>query len=156
MYNFYKSELNPTSNTGEIGGDISTEVVSGYLGELFQRVDAPPSSSDLSTVYYRKIFVTNDHDFTSSETRLWLDAEQHRGQIAVATQTGTSYSIPSGQAEPTGISSWANPQNYADGLEVGSLAVGAQTGIWIRQTLTSIEEPDPYASLRLYIGGIVE
>ena len=156
MYNFYKAEYNPNNLTGQVGGSSTTINLSGYLGELFPRVDAPPTESDRVYTQYRKIFIKNEYDSTSNNTRLWLDAEQHRGQIAIAVQTGVSYSITSGSVEPTGISSWANPQNYANGLEIGTLTANSITGVWVRQTLTSITEPDPFVSLRLHIGGILE
>ena len=155
-YIFYKSASNPTTTGEVVGGDITTVELSGYLGELFPRVDAPPEDTNLSTVQYRKIFVKNEYTFSSANTRLWLDAEQHRGQIAIAVQTGLSDTIANGLAAPSGISDWANPTNFSNGLEIGTLGVNSYTGVWLRQTLTDIHEADPYASLRLYVGGIIE
>lgn len=156
MFTFYKSEYNPSTTGSVVGGNITTLPLSGYLGELFPRVDSPPEESTGSAVQYRKIFVKNEYEFSSSNTRLWLDAEQHRGQIAIAIQTGVSNTIANGLATPTGISSWANPTNYSNGIEIGTLGSNTATGVWLRQTLTNITEPDPYASLRLYVGGILE
>lgn len=156
MFVFYKSSLNPTNTTGEVGGNITSTALSGYLGELFPRVDAPPSEATGSYNQYRKIFVKNEYSTASDYTRIWLDAEQHRGQISLAFQSGESYSVANGTTEPTGITAWTNGRNYSEGLEVGTLAANSSTGVWIRQTLSSITEEDPFASVRIYIGGILQ
>lgn len=156
MFVFYTPQYNPTTTGSTIGGNITNNELSGYLSELFPRVSAPPEESTGSYIQYRKIFIKNEHTLQSLNTRLWLDAEQHRGQIAIAVQTGVSNTIANAASEPTGISDWANPSNYSNGLEIGTLTAGSHTGVWLRQTLTAITEPDPYASLRLYVAGIVE
>jgi hypothetical protein len=155
-FSFYLPESNPSTTGSQIGGAITSSPLSGYLGELFPRIEAPPVNSSLSFVQYRKIFVKNEYNFGSANTRLWLDAEQHRGQIAVAVQTGVSDTIANALAVPSGISDWASPTNYSNGLEIGTLGSNSYTGVWVRQTLTDISEPDPYASLRLYIGGLLD
>lgn len=155
MFIFYKSSLNPSNTTGEVGGNISSSELSGYLGELFPRVDAPPVESTGEYAQYRKIFIKNTYESSSLNTRIWLDAEQHRGQISLASTSGASYSIANGLTEPSGISPWTNGRNYAEGLEIGTLASNSSTGVWIRQTLSNITEEDPFASVRIYIGGII-
>lgn len=156
MFIFYKSQLNPSNVTGEVGGNISSYVLSGYLNELFPRVDAPPVESTGEYIQYRKIFIKNEYESSSTNTRIWLDAEQHRGQISIASISGASYSITNGLTEPTGISSWTNGRNYAEGLNLGTLSANSSTGVWIRQVLSNITEEDPFASVRIYIGGIVQ
>lgn len=156
MFKFFKSLHNPSNLTGSVGGEISTVELSGYLGELFAYVASPPEETTGAYYQYRKIFVKNEHEFSSTNTRLWLDAEQHPGQISISIQTGGSATMANATTEPSGISSWTNPTNYSEGIEIGTISPNAHTGIWLRQTLSNITEPDPYASLRLYIGGIVD
>lgn len=155
MLKFFISEYNPRHLTGQIGGGIATEL-SGYLGEVFCNVQAPPVESTGTYYQYRKIFLKNEYNFTLSNVKIWLDAEQYPGQISLAGQTGTSYSISNATVEPTGISPWAHAVNYADGLEIGTFSSNYYTGIWLRQSLTNIQEPDPFVSLRLYAGGTQE
>lgn len=156
MFKFFKASYNPQNLTGEVGGNISSSELSGYLGELFQRVDSPPAESTGEYNQYRKIFVKNTYDSSSVNTRLWLDAEHHRGQISLAIQTGESYSIGNGLVEPSGISNWTNGRNYSEGVEIGTLASNSSTGVWIRQSLSNITEEDPFASVRIHIGGIIQ
>ena len=154
MFIFYKSEFNPTNLTGQVGGDITSVELSGYLGELFVHREAPPYESTGVYYQYRKIFVKNDYDVSLTDVKMWFDAEEHPGQISMAAQTGASYSIANGTIEPTGITVWSSPNNYSEGIDLGDLSAGAHTGVWLRQALTNISEDEPYASLRINIGGI--
>lgn len=155
-FEFYKPQYNPANLTGQVGGTISSSLLSGYLGELFCIVDAPPPDTEEIVYQYRKLFIKNSWTAVSANTRCWFDAVQHPGQISVALQTGGPGLIANAQTEPVGITDWTSPSNYIDGLNLGTLNVGSSTGLWIREKLENITEPDSFASLRLYIGGIDE
>ena len=156
MFKFYKSEYCPSDLTGQVGGNITQYELSGYLGETFAYTVAPPEEYSGAYYQYRKVFVKNTYSSTSTNTRLWLDAEQHPGQIAIAIATGQlSNSITGSSNAPQGVSSWASPQNYSQGILVGTMTSNSSTGVWLRQKLQNITEPDPYSSLRIYVGGIL-
>lgn len=154
MYHFFKPEYNPNNLTGQIGGNISPTVLSGYLGELFVHDDAPPSGTDLNTYQYRKVFIKNSYGSTSLSTRVWVDALEHNEQIALATG-GALANTTTGAVEPAGVTNWSYASNYIEGLNLGTIANNGYTGIWIRQELTNITTPDPYATFRLVVGGLV-
>ena len=154
-FRFYKSEYNPTGLTGEAGGGITADELSGYLGELFAYQYAYPAETTGSRVQYRKIFIRNDYGRISEDTRLWFDAQHVSGQIAVALET-TGITTGTVTGAPPGLSGWGYPQSYTGGFRLGNLAHDEFVGIWLRQTLTSIEAANPYTSLRLYVGGIIE
>jgi hypothetical protein len=154
-FRFYKSEYNPTGLTGEAGGGITTDELSGYLGELFAYQYAYPADTTGSRVQYRKIFVRNDYGRISEDTRLWFDAQHVSGQIAVALDVQVT-GVGLVNFAPSGLSGWSYPQNYTGGFKLGDLDHNEFAGVWLRQTLTNIEVANPYTSLRLYVGGIVE
>jgi hypothetical protein len=154
-FRFYKSEYNPTGLTGKVGGGISTDELSGYLGELFAYQYAYPPETTGSAVQYRKIFVRNTFGKVSEDTRLWFDAQHVSGQIAVALDV-TGATTGTVIFPPSGLSGWSYPQNYTGGFKLGNLDNNETAAIWLRQTLANIETTNPYTSLRIYIGGIVE
>jgi hypothetical protein len=154
-FKFFKSQFNPTGLTGKVGGSIVETELSGYLGELFAHQYAYPIESTGAVVQYRKVFVKNEYSMTSTDTRIWLDAQHTSGQIYLALQTG-SLGTGSVQRPPSDLYGWVAPNSYSGGLNIGTLHPTESTGIWLRQTLTSIESSNPYTSLRLYVGGIVE
>lgn len=155
MFKFYKSEYNPPSLTGQVGGDISSEMLSGYIGELFYNVSVPPSGVNTTFYQYRKVFIKNEHAALSSNTRLWIDAIEHPSQISIALSLGLDDISSTATGQPVGVSGWVAPSNYAEGLSIGTLNSNAYTGVWVRQALSGISTPDPYASFRIYAGGIV-
>ena len=66
-----------------------------------------------------------------------------------------STTFPTG--EPTGVNTWVSPADYNAGLVLGTLSGnGGTSGLWIRQTLSGINVGDPYASFRVYVGGLIE
>jgi hypothetical protein len=154
-FRFYKSEYNPTGLTGLVGGDITVDELSGYLGELFAYQYAYPSEVTGAVVQYRKIFVKNTYVVVSYDTRLWFDAQHVSGQMAVALQTGGP-GTGAVNSTPSGLSGWSYPENYTGGFRLGDLSDNATAAVWLRQTLVNIETPSPYTSLRIYVGGIVE
>lgn len=155
MYNFYHPQSNPRNLTGQVGGAISSTLFSGYLNELFYHIAAPPSGLD-PTYQYRKLFVKNEFLASSTDTRVWIDAIDHVDQISISFITGSNNAtIATPSTEPAGVVEWVSPTTYADGLEIGTLNINASTGIWLRETLSNIVEEDPFASFRLYVGGIV-
>lgn len=155
MYQIYHAEYNPNNLTGVVGGDIGTSLLSGYIGELFYEITSPPSGLDTTEYQYRKVFIRNTHTTTSYYTRVWIDAAEHIEQLSLATPTGLVDSSPTPTDQPTGVSGWTTPENYAEGLSLGTLTVNGYTGLWIRQSLSGITSPDPYATFRLYVGGII-
>lgn len=154
-YRVYKSEYNPSNLTGQVGGDISSQILSGYINELFQHVSSPPSGISTTAYQYRKVFIKNTYSNVSTNTRVWFDAVEHETQIALANSTGMTDIGSSSTGQPIGISGWTSPSNYAEGVSIGTLSPNAYTGVWIRQALSGVSSPDPYATFRLYIGGIV-
>lgn len=156
MFNIYLSEYNPNNLTGQVGGDISSSTLSGYVTELFPHVSSPPSGTSESHVQYRKVFVKNEYDYASDETRIWIEGAEHPDQVSVAIATGVSEVLASGTVAPTGNGAWRTPTNYANGISIGTLPASSYSGIWIRQTLSGIASADPYVSFRLYIGGVLE
>lgn len=155
MYTFYHPQSSPQNLTGQVGGAISSVIFSGYLNELFFHVAAPPSGID--PVYqYRKLFIKNEFLASSTETRIWIDAIDHSDQISIGFTSGSNnLTITNPSTEPTGVT-WSEPTTYADGILIGTLTVSSSTGLWLRQTLSNIVEEDPFATFRLYVGGIVE
>lgn len=152
MFIIYHSEYNPDDLTGVVGGELTSTPLSGYIDELFRTVEAPPSGLEEAAYQYRKVFVKNEHDSNSTNVRAWIDALEHSGQIAMAVGTNTDTSYV--DEEPT-VSDWYTPTNYSDGISLGDLSIGSYTGIWIRQTLSGISVADPYATFRIYVGGLV-
>jgi hypothetical protein len=155
MFVFYESSQNPTGLTGTVGGTATTTPLSGYLGEVFTHVTAPPSGTQTG-FQYRKVFVKNEYSADSTLTRVWLDAVEHPDQITLdleATAGDTSLT-PTG--EPASVTGWSAPGNYAEGISLGTLSANTSTGLWIRQALSNITHRDPYATFRLYVGGIIE
>lgn len=155
MFKVYKPEYNPANLTGIVGGGISSYPVSGYLNELFYHIDAPASGIDTSTVQYRKVFVKNTYSSTSTYTRVWIEAIEHEDQIYIANCTGLVDSTLSPSTPPSGVSGWTAPSNYTEGLNLGTLNPNGYTGFWLQQYLSGISDPDPYATFRLRIGGII-
>jgi len=155
MFKFFQAQYNPQDLTGTVGGSISTLELSGYLGELFTYTVAPPEEYTGAYYQYRKIFVMNDYESSSSNTRLWLDAQQHPDQISIAVQTGGTPTVANASTEPNGITTWAQPSNFSEGVEIGTMTSSSYTGVWLRQKLSEVTEADPYSSLRIYIGGII-
>ena len=154
-FRFFTSEYNPTGLSGLVGGGISSLELSGYLGELFSFAEAYPIDVNIPVYQYRKLFVVNNYGQECSDVRVWIDSEHVTGQIELCLEytVGTTGGISS---EPVGLAgSWSAPKNYAQGLAVGSLLNGESKGVWLRQTLVGISSSNPYASLRLYAGGVL-
>lgn len=152
MFEYYLPEHNPDNLTDQVGGEVSSVNLSGYLGEVFTHVVVPPEGAD-GVVQYRKVFIKNAHSFTSTQTRIWLDAVEHPDQISVALGTNTD-TIADATTEPSSVT-WSTPSNYSDGLTIGDMGPGDASGVWIRQTISGVSESDAYATFRLNIGGIV-
>lgn len=155
MFVFYKSEYNPNNLTGEVGGGITSSALSGYLGELFYYISSPASSIDDVTHQYRKIFVRNEYTKTSYYTRVWIDAIEHSDQISIAIASGLDDTSSTPTGEPVGVTGWSSPTNFANGVSIGTITPNSYTGFWVRETLSGISSPDPYATFRLYVGGII-
>tara|TARA_R110002074_G_scaffold402324_1_gene607046 strand:+ start:96379 stop:96852 length:474 start_codon:yes stop_codon:yes gene_type:complete len=155
-FQIYKPEYNPSDLTGQVGGNIGSEILSGYINELFQHISSPPSGLDTTSYQYRKVFIKNEHTSTSTNTRVWVDAIEHVDQISLAESTGVEDSSTSSTGEPVGISGWRSSSNYAEGVSLGTLTSNAYSGVWIRQALSGVSTPDPYATFRIYVGGIVQ
>lgn len=154
MYTFYKPSNNPAGLSGSVGGSISSTQLNGQLGELFAHVEGPPEG--VSGVYqYRKVFVKNEYASISTYTKAWFDQADHIDQISMALELSGSETVSSPLVSPTGIGVWSTPTNYVDGLSLDTLSISQSTGLWIRQYLTGISEEDPFATCRLYVGGII-
>lgn len=154
MYHFFQSQYNHLSLTGTVGGNISSTGLSGYLGELFYHNAAPPTGTNLTTYQYRKVFIKNGYSTESTETKVWVDALEHDGQISIANSYNLTDSS-NADTEPTNVTGWVETSNYVDGLDIGTLVSNGYTGLWIRQELNGITSPDPYATFRLYVGGLI-
>jgi len=154
---FYNSTNNPTGLSGTVGGTADTNTpLSGYLGELFTHVFSPPSGLNISGAFqYRKVSVKNGHSSTSRETRAWLDAVEHSGQVSIALEASTNQTSTSPTGEPSNVTTWSSAADYNSGLELGNMLAGSISGIWIRQELSGIQSPDPYASFTIVVGGLV-
>lgn len=153
-FKVYHSQYNSSSLTGQVGGGISSSLLSGYLSELFYHVEAPPSGTTDVFYQYRKVFIKNTYSTTSDQTKVWLDALEHPEQISIALSASMSDSSTTPTGQPAGVTGWLNPTTYATGLSIGSLTPNAYTGIWIREALSGISTADPYSSFRLVVGGI--
>lgn len=154
MFKFFMPTYNPTGLDGTVGGAITSTQLSGYIGEILATVSSAPSGATTGAYQYRKIFVKNQYSTTSMETKIWLDAVEHSEQIAIGLASGNdTTSTP--LTEP-GIDSWATPTNWSEGLYVGTLTANSSTGIWIRQHLSGISVGDPYATFRVYVGGLIQ
>ena len=155
-FDIYKPEYNPSNLTGQVGGNIGSEVLSGYVNELFQYVVSPPSGINTTAYQYRKIFIKNTYDGTSTNTRVWIDAIEHEEQISMSISASLADTSSSSTGQPIGVSSWRSPSNYAEGVSIGTLTPSAYTGVWLRQALSGVSNPDPYATFRIYVGGIIQ
>jgi hypothetical protein len=69
----------------------------------------------------------------------------------VERATDQSIPIPTGTA-PTSVT-FSDPYNFSGGISIGTLTGTESTGIWIRQTLSGIHRPDPYATFIISFGG---
>lgn len=154
-FQVYKPEYNPMNLTGQVGGDIGAEVFSGYIGELFYHVTTPPSGVSTTEYQYRKVHIKNTYTSTSEYTRVWLDAVEHPDQIAICPASGLDDSTSTPTGEPLGVTGWRSPSNYSEGISLGTMTTNSYTGVWVRQALSGITSPDPYATFRLYVGGVV-
>ncbi len=153
--NFYHAANNPTGLTGTVGGAVSTDVISGYLGELFAHVAAPPTGTNTGVVQHRKVYIQNNYGTTSLGTKVWIDGLEHSGQIHIAPESGANQSITHPTGTPENVTGWVDPVNYLSGMDFGDITSGAASGIWIRQTLSGIQVEDPYATFTLHAGGLV-
>lgn len=153
-FKIYKSEYNPSNLTGQVGGDISSSTLSGYIDELFYNISTNPEGID-TTYQYRKVFIKNEYATQSTNTRIWIDALEHDDQISLCVATGLTDTSTSPTGEPLGVTSWSLPRNYAEGIDLGSIGPSTYSGVWIRQSLSGVTSPDPYATFRIYVGGIV-
>lgn len=155
MYQIYHAQLNPANLVDEVGGAISSSLVSGYVGELFQYISAPPSGSETSEYQYRKVFIKNTYAGISSQTRVWIEALEHSGQVHIALATSSVETTEDGTTAPPYVTGWVDPQNYSEGLDLGTISPGSSKGIWLKQTLSGVSEADPYVSFRISVGGIL-
>lgn len=155
MFEIYKSQYNPVDFTGQVGGNIGSEVLSGYVNELFQHVTSPPSGVNETAYQYRKIFIKNTYITASTHTRVWIDAIEHPEQITMDNSSGLADTTYASTGEPVGVTGWNTTTNYDDALSIGTLNPNAYTGVWLRQSLSGIDIPDPYATFRIYVGGVI-
>jgi hypothetical protein len=153
-WEFYHTVNNPTGLDGTVGGARTGDLVEGSLNELFAYVEAPPSGTTTEAFQYRKVHVRNASATTLTGVKLWLDAIEHTDQIYVGLEGAVDQTIssPTGSA-PAGVS-FTQPTSYTGGIDLGSVASTAASGLWLRQGLSGISEPDPYASFRVYVGGL--
>jgi len=153
-WEFYHTTNNPTGLDSTVGGVRTSELVDGDLNELFAYVSAPPSGVTTEAFQYRKVHLLNAGTVTLTGVRVWMDAMEHSDQIYVGLEnvSGQTASTATGAA-PTSVT-FSQPANYTGGLSLGTYLVQGHTGLWIRQGLSGISEPDPYATVRLHIGGL--
>lgn len=154
MYKLYIPEHNPNNVTGQVGGAISETLVSGYVDEVFPHVAAPPSGQTDPFIQYRKVFIKNEYESDSSNTRIWVEGAEHLDQIEVGLGTSSDV-IVNGTTAPS-VSLWRSPTSYSNGLEIGALSKNSSVGVWLKQSLSGVINPDPYVSFRLYVGGKLE
>lgn len=156
-FSFYHAESNPTGLSGTVGGAVDLNLpMSGYLGELFCHVQAPPSGTEATFYQYRKLFVRNEGSTTARDISVWIPAQEHTDQLDLANEYETGQTSTSPVTAPDDVSGWNNPTNYLAGLPIGDLAPDSSTGFWLRQTLTEITISDPYVSFQLYAGGLFD
>jgi len=156
-FGLYHTSANPTGLSGSVGGAISSTGIVGTLGELFAYVDSPPSGTTDPVFQYRKVHIKNISANVITGIYTWLDGVEHTGQIDIGVERETDQSItaPTGSAQaPTNVT-FSDPYNFSGGTFIGTLTGSESTGIWIRQTLSGIHSPDPYATFILNFGGIV-
>lgn len=153
-FEFYHTTANPTGLAGTVGGGMTGSLVQGNLNELFSYVEAPPSGSSDIAFQYRKVHIKNAGLVSLTGVKLWLDAVEHTDQIHIGLEntSGQTVFAPTGSA-PAGVT-FSQPANYTGGVDASTFIPGYSTGVWIRQGLSGIHEPDPYASARLNVGGL--
>ena len=152
MFEFFHPQNNPGDLTGLVGGNITTQRLTGYLGEVFTHVESPPTGIDMTGTQYRLVYVRNTSTTPLVDCRVWLEDLEHPEQISLTT--GASTLTANATTEPATIGTWESPTSYQQGFSIGNLGAGASQGIWLRQQLSSITEPDPYATFRLVVGGV--
>ena len=153
MYKFYLPEYNSAYLTGQIGGDITATLYTGYIGELLATITNAPTGNVSGIYQYRKLFIKNEYSSTTTSTRVWIDSVEHSGQVSIALASGIDYISNSDEA-PT-ISGWSTATNWSDGIEIGTMPSNSYTGIWIREYLSGISQSDPYATFRIGVGGLI-
>ena len=157
-FKFFHSVNNPTGLNATVGGAVDVAAsFSGYVNELFAHIVAPLSGISTGSYQYRQLFIRNDNAKVSTNTRLWLDSVEHTGQISIALSQGPTQSISNATGDPPGaIPLWYHPIDYSTGLEIGTMATGDASGVWIRQILSGVVQEDPYATFRIHVGGVVD
>lgn len=154
MFTVYLPENNPTGLVGTVGGDISSLILTGYVGELLSTIPAVPTGATTGVYQYRKIFVKNQYTTASTDTKVWLSDVEHPEQISIALGVGSD-SIDDATTSPTGISTWYSPYTWVDGLLIGTMNSNSYSGVWIREYLSGVSSSDPYATFSINFGGLV-
>ncbi len=154
---FYRPLSNATGLTGFVGGQISTGRLYGVLNELFAHVPSPPSGTIGVYNQYRKVYIKNEYVTPVINIVAWVEGAEHPEQLYLGLETSTSQEITGALIAPSGISGsgWYTTSGYGHGMPIGSMGPSAATGIWIKQELSGINYPDPYATFTLKVGGQV-
>ncbi|RMH13285.1 MAG: hypothetical protein D6698_14205 [Gammaproteobacteria bacterium] len=150
--NFYHTANNPRDLSSTVGGAISSTGYTGYLSELFVYVDSPPSGSQSALNQYRKLHIKNDDNVTYTGVKVWLYGIEHPDQVSIGLEASASQTISSATGSPPTSVTFSAPTDYINGLDVGSLAPGQSTGIWLKVTLSGITDPDKYATFSVTVG----
>ena len=154
-WGFFNTAYNPTGFQGTVGGSAQTgSPVQGQLRELFAHVESPPSGIGDPAYQYRKVHVQNLSNDTYEHVRIWLDAVEHPDQISIGFEESWNSSVSDPTTEPSTVT-WTSATSFVSGQEAsGNFSPGTITGVWIRQKLENIQEPDPFVSFRIYVGGL--
>lgn len=121
-----------------LGGVISTTETTASLFD-----DVPSAEATAGTVEYRCIYVKNTNGtLTLIAPKVFIQTNTPSTTTTVAIGLGTAaingteQTVANETTAPAGVS-FSEPANFAAGLSIGDLAVGATRSIWIRRTVTA-------------------
>lgn len=154
-FKFYKPLQHPTGLTGTVGGGISTQLVSGYVGEVFAHASSPPSGTSEVFEQYRQVYIKNEYGHQLSNVRVYVVDAEHPEQISIGLASGLAQTTSSPTGAPDNVT-FVQGYSYQSGISLGTLTNNSYSGVWIKIALSGIHVSDPYASFTLKAGGQAE
>lgn len=128
-----------------LGKYLSTTVLTGGLHSLFAAILAEENAA--STVRYRCVFIRNTHaTLTATDCRIYLPNGDPAGGalVAIAVDPTAASAVGASAAQavetatdttaPSGVTGWATPTTYADGIQLGNIGPGQCRAYWVRRT----------------------
>jgi len=143
----YEPSFLASSDGNKVGGAISSALnpVDGLIDEIFFTGSSKPVGQG-ANVRYSKVIARNDNITSGlSDTRVYITALEHTGQISIALEQSAGIAILDGTETIVGprtapvVSAFSAPTTYAAGLTVGNgglLGPLKAQGIWLKQSIS--------------------